>query len=192
MSDRAGVSGRAWPGARGCQTFAGRVHTCSRVPPRPAKRHESLLPIGPFPQHSLVRLSQAVTWVVTVVQGRAGDTGQGTWLPVWQRPVQHLAHGGHAEASVSGKASHSPALGTRELRGGPARPMEDAEAPGGPAQPGESQNRRLHQGSRALQAPASLGVLYRGGQDRHTVCVLCVCVPVSVASGDLSLSTPNA
>lgn len=73
---------------------------------------------------------------------------------------------------MSGKAPRSPALGTRELLGGPAQPVEDAEAPGGPAQPGESRSRWPHQGSRALQALASLGVLRRRGQDRHAVCVL--------------------
>lgn len=74
------------------------------------------------------------------------------------------------KASVSGKAPHCPALSTGELRGDPGRPCPAGRVP----------------------EPPPLGVLHRRAQDRHAACVFRVCVPISLASGGLSLSTPSA
>lgn len=152
VSGRAAVSGRVWPGARGCRTFAGRVPAQSCAPPRQAQRPGRPLPVWPFPQHSLVHLPQAVTWVVTMVQGGAGDTGPrvpaARVAQACSAPGSRWARRGVSEwegASLP-SARHEGALGwaSPARRGcrGPRRPCpagrvpEPLAAPGVPGTPG--------------------------------------------------------
>lgn len=141
-------------------------------PPRPAKRHGRPLPIGPFPQCSLVPLSQAVTWVVVTVQGRVGDTGgRGSWPPCSKgllstRLTAAREGVGKWEGAALPRAEHDGAPGWP----GPARPVE-----GVPAQPGESRNRRPLRGSRAPHT-RHLWVSCIAGDGTGVLCVCSVCV----------------
>lgn len=143
-------------------------------PPRPAKRHGRPLPIGPFPQCSLVPLSQAVTWVVVTVQGRVGNTGgRGSWPPCSKgllstRLTAAREGVGKWEGAALPRAEHDGAPGWP----GPARPGPSRESLPSRASPGTAGR----SGGPGHPTPGISGCLASQGTGRACcVCVACAC-----------------